>query len=198
MKKFFLMIIPILSVMLASGCGGNGQNNTEQPNNEVVTNTENPIEENKHEAKIVGNNPPTDTEGFEPVGRYEFDIDGDGEEDTVTLYTSAMRDEKGDMMWDDSHIWLLQAERANNEVNDLFSQRLGGRVYMNVSDYYNSGEEEKVITLIISSNAFHEIREYRYDDTLSGACFTETTVYTTDEAANEGIGNLYSSIPDYE
>ena len=69
---------------------------------------------------------------------------------------------------------------------------------MNVADYYNLGEEEKVISLIISSNASHEVREYRYDDSLDGACFTETIAFTTNDTADEGINNLYSSIPSYK
>ena len=65
---------------------------------------------------------------------------------------------------------------------------------MNVSDYYNGGEEEKVISLYIFANTFNEIREYRFD----GENFVEEIVYSTDSAAKEGIGMLYSSVPKYE
>ena len=195
MKKILSATILAIMVMFVTGCKDT------QPSEPVVstdvTETTSENSEN-YEVKPVGNNPPADTEGFTPMGRYEFDVDGDGNQDTVTLYTSAQRDMKGDMMWDDSQTWVLQADCGENSVYDLYNNRIGGMVYMNVADYYNSGEEEKVITLIISSNTFHEIREYRYDDTLDGACFGETTVFTTDDIANEGIGNLYSSIPDYE
>lgn len=188
MKKILMILFSVIFVLAVCGCNNEQvQNEPKDQQTEVV----------KHEEKLVGNNPPADVSGFEPLGKYEYDIDGDGNLDAVTLYTSAQRDKRGDLMWDDSQVWILQAE-LNGRPHTLFSGRFNGRVYMNVADYYNQGDEEIVITLIIDTNASHEIREYRYDENLDGALFKEKTVFTTNDIANQGIGNRYSSIPDYE
>ncbi len=184
MKKLLLMMIMTVAVLLASGCtnGANPEEGTTGQENEVV-----------REKVIDITSAPSDVQFYEPMGRYKSNIINDENEDIISLYTSAQRDKKGEMMWDDSQDWVLQAETENG-VYELYRERIHGSAYMNVSDYYNDGAEEKVITLLISSNAHNEIREYRFN----GESFVETIAYTTDDVANEGISSLYTSIPDYE
>lgn len=185
MKKMF--VISTMAFMLFISACTPVQNET----NENILHTDEP----QIEEKIVGNNPPHDVDKYmyEPVARYTTNIISEENEDIITLYTSAQRDMRGDMMWDDTQDWVLQV-KTGNEVRELYKQRLHGSVYFNVSDYYNDGIDEKVITLFITTNASNEIREYRYN----GENYIETVVYTSDEAANEGIGRHYTSIPMYE
>ncbi|MBQ3038050.1 MAG: hypothetical protein IJD30_02610 [Clostridia bacterium] len=183
MKKIFVIGSVVFALLLCA-C-----KQTENYENELHTQKPEITE------KVIAGNPPHDVEKYlyEPVARYTTNIISDENEDIITLYTSAQRDMRGDMMWDDTQDWVLQV-KTGNEIRELYKQRLHGSVYFNVSDYYNDGADEKVITLFITTNASNEIREYRYN----GENFVEKVVYTSDEAANEGIGRHYTSIPMYE
>lgn len=182
----------LMSVLLC-GCSFEKEPVKQEENQILENELSGEASENKAE-KIVGNNPPKDVTGWEPMGQYEFDFNGNGEDDVLTLYTSAQRDKKGDMMWDDSQWWVLELKVDNeNGVRNLFDERVSGSVYMNVSDFYDE-DAQKVVTLFVSGNSSDEVREYRFD----GEYYTETIAYTTNEAAAEGISKLYSSVPAYE
>ena len=84
---------------------------------------------------------------------YSADITGDGEDDMITLYTSVQRDMSGELMWDDTQEWVLQAETAEG-VYDLYDERIHGNAYMNVADFYNEDGDIKVISLIILLSPF--------------------------------------------
>lgn len=190
MLKKILTSLLLMSVLLC-GCSFDKEQVQQQEENKVL---ENEVTDENKEVKIVGNNPPKDVTGWEPMAQYEFDFNGNGEDDILTLYTSAQRDKKGDMMWDDSQWWVLELKADNeNGVRNLFDARVSGSVYMNVSDFYGE-DSQKVVTLFISGNSSDEIREYRFDK----ENYTQTIAYTTNKAAAEGISKLYSSVPAYE
>ena len=190
MKRMIIALSAIACLMIA-GCQFETKSENNSDNDkETISETE--IDNRK--LTIVGNNPSyEDIDKFEPLAQFFEDIIKDGNSDKITLYTSAGRDMKGEMMWDDSQVWILRIETENG-IHDLYNERISGYAYMNVSDYYNGGESEKVISLYIFANTFNEIREYRFD----GENFVEEIVYSTDSTAKEGIGTLYSSVPKYE
>ena len=132
-------------------------------------------------------------DNFELLGQHTVEIDGIEKEICISLYTSAMRDKKGELMWDDTQEWVLRAETAFGHYV-LYDERIHGRAYMNVYNEYNDNSEQTVISLNVFGNAFNEIREYRFSE--DG--FVETVSYSTDETAKQGISELYSSIPQYE
>ena len=130
---------------------------------------------------------------FELLGQHTVEIDGIEKETCISLYTSAMRDKKGELMWDDTQEWVLRAETAvGNYV--LYDERANGRAYMKVFNSYNDDGDEIIINLHIYANTYNEIREYRFN----GEAFEERIRYTTDETSKQGISELYTSIPDYE
>ena len=141
--------------------------------------------------KIVSS--PKDVGKWEPMGKYTADVNDDGEDDIITLYTSAQRDNRGEMMWDDTQEWVLRVETADG-VYDLYDERIHGYAYLSVSDAYNKDKDQKLISLYISGNSFREVRDYMYDSDK----FTETVAYSTDDFAAEGISEIYTSIPQYE
>lgn len=131
---------------------------------------------------------------FELMGQYYIDnLGSETKEACVSLRTTAQRDKNGEMMWDDSQEWALDVATEKG-CYVLYDQRINGRAYVNVYKAYNEGKEENVISLYIFGNTYNEVREYRFD----GENFIETISYTTDEFANEGISEIYSSFPDYE
>lgn len=193
MRKKLLIFAAFLIVISASGCNTLPQGqNTPSDNPQNSSESSSQPEENK-KTKISVTPSPIDVNGYEALSKCMYDVINDGNEDIITLYTSAERDMTGEMMWDDTQEWVLQVE-TDKGVYDLYDERIHGRAYLNVSDYYNDGDEQKVISLYIAGKSFNEIREYRFDD----GKFIEETAYSTDNNANEGIGTLYSSIPDYE
>ncbi len=61
---------------------------------------------------VIGEKPIFSTEKFPSkdytlLDSYEFDINGDGTEETIALYTTAQRDSHGEIMWDDGQTWAL-------------------------------------------------------------------------------------------
>lgn len=185
MKKIILTLL-LMSFALISGCDRQveTQNSPSPDTTPVVGDTQSRYKKNSRY-----NNPPADITGWELLGICEVDVTADGEEDKIELYTSAQRDMTGELMWDDSQFWSL---RVNGR--ELFYERLNGDVYFNVSDHYNNGKTQSVIALMMVTGAHYEIREYYIENNEA----YETSVYTTDDTANEGINLIYSSIPDYE
>lgn len=188
MRKKIIISFALIGILAIGGCSRLDE-----------TNEINPVETNKpinDEAKLkiisISENP-KDISDFEIVGEeYYCDIDGDEEEEKIALHTSAQK-EDGYFMWDDSHDWILRVEDGDN-IYELYNEHIHGKIYMSVYDYYNDGNANKVISLNISESASNEIREY----TNSDGNFYENIVYTTNTKANEGISELYSTIPDYE
>lgn len=176
------ILAAVIGCVMLCGCVPNGQTSEQSESPK-------PTEAVK---KINTTASPKDTSDFEPMGRYETDITGDGSEDLITLYTSAERSENGEMLWDDTQEWLLSAETENG-VYELYSERIHGFAYMNVADFYKETGDEKVVSVYIAGNAVNELREYSFSDN----AFNENIAYSTDKTAKEGINSLYSSIPEY-
>ena len=145
MKKLLMLLVCVLTLGMTFGCANN--------------NTEEPIE-NITKIEVSAD---VNVSGYELLGEYSCDIIGGVNEDDIKLYTSAKRDKKGELMWDDSQGWVIICE-TDNGVYELYNERIHGNAYMMVSDFYNDGQEEKVITLLVESNTAYEIREYRYKD----------------------------------
>ena len=132
-------------------------------------------------------------DNFELLGQQTVEIDGIEKETSISLYTSAMRDKKGELMWDDTQEWVLRAETAfGNYI--LYDERTNGRAYIKVFNSYNDDGDEIIINLHIYANTYNEIREYSFN----GEAFEERIRYTTDDTSKQGISELYSSIPQYK
>ena len=188
MKKKLFTTGLIMSLLLCGCTAEQGKTDNQQTQEPIQT-----AEALKETKKINVTSTPKDVGKWEPLGRYSVDMTGDGEDDTITLYTSAQRDMRGEIMWDDTQEWVLRVETAEG-VYDLYNERIHGNAYMNVADFYNKAEDSKVISLIIAGNSFNEIREYSFN----GKEFEENIAYSTDDTTEEGINSFYSSIPAYE
>lgn len=104
---------------------------------------------------------------------------------TLTLYTSAEKDEKG-FLWDDSQKWVLEYDNGNGGYYTLYDQLItNGRVYYDVASR-DSGKI--IITVYTASGSGTTVMQYTETD--DG--FVEKSVY------NSGATNkIFSSIPDY-
>jgi len=62
-------------------------------------------------------------EDYTILDSYDYDIDGDGEEETIALYTTAQRDSNGEIMWDDGQVWLLAVHDSDKDY-ELYNNYL--------------------------------------------------------------------------
>ena len=87
------------------------------------------------------------------------DISGDGKEETIELYTTAQRDSKGEIMWDDGQKWFLIVKDKDKEYV-LFDEyvQLGTLEFW----VYDSRGESHIVTLQTGS-AVLKLSDYVYD-----------------------------------
>lgn len=189
MKKILMLIV---SVCLLASCTPNEQKPVEEPMNNGGQVTEEKKNE-KTDKIIEKDTEKKDVSEFELLGQYNGTMDGGETEACISLYTSAMRDKRGNLMWDDTQEWILTAETADGSYT-LYDGRINGRAYMSVFDSYGENSDAVVINLHLFANTSNEIREYRFEN----GAFVEKISYTTDNSFSGGIGELYNSVPQYK
>lgn len=121
------------------------------------------------------------------LGEYSFDLDGDDNEEKISLYTAAERDKDGQMMWDDGQNWLLfvQDEEAYYPLFEQYVQL--GETYFTVSE---KPDEMPLIAVVTVTNFNLSVINYRYD--------TVQHAYVEEAAFNTQSHILrYSTIPHY-
>jgi hypothetical protein len=118
---------------------------------------------------------------------FTLDLDEDGLEEKIQLYTTAGRAEDGSMAWDDGQNWLLLIEDGDNYY-PLFQKYVQlGTVYFNI--WYDEKKTPK-INVIVSTGAGLNVINYTYDKKENG--YLSEKIY---DAGN--IEFMFSSIPNY-
>lgn len=135
--------------------------------------------------KYIGVSKETAVDGTWPqIDTCEWDINSDGEDEVISLYTSAEK-EGDEILWNDSQKWVLEVE-AKDGYYILLNQNISnGTAYFDV-DELNDGSY--AITLYISSSQGMSIKQYTYSKT----GFVETQPYQSNS-----VNNLHSGIPSY-
>ncbi len=197
MKKI-LSLLMIAGILLVSGCEKVSDLLVPEENegDTVVTETMEPTNtqapEEDPQTKIPISQMISMTNDWELLGDYNFEITKKGKKDRIVLGTSAEA-KNGEMMWDDSQYWTVAVISEDGAYN-LFSERIQGRVYMEVNEGFIKGIVTPVITVYIFSGNDREIRNYTFD----GECFIESQEYTTKNFSTGGINNRYSTIQEYK
>lgn len=93
------------------------------------------------------------------LDRENIDFNGDGKLDTISMFTTAQRDENGEMMWDDGQKWFLLINDEDNEYV-LFDDyvQLGTLQFW----VFTSKDEYHIMTLQTGS-AVLKLSDYTYD-----------------------------------
>lgn len=92
------------------------------------------------------------------VSKFSGDVTGDGEDDTVTLYTSAEK-YGGEIVWDDGQNWIVEIADGNGGYYTLVNQFVNnGNVYMTISENTN---QEKIVSVICTSSSCFNVKQYR-------------------------------------
>lgn len=126
----------------------------------------------RHEKNITEKNSATAVQnGWSETGHASLSL-SDGQTASVKLYTSAQKDENGELMWDDGNTWLLEAE-INGDYYPLINKYIQlGKVN------FTAGEDENgnaSITAVISTGTGITVEKYTYN----GSAFEGQTVYTS-------------------
>ena len=185
MKK---ILISVLAFLMLTACKTvHSPSPTESP---VATPTPSP--EVIEPIKLTPSTKSAKTDNLNKLKSCEFDIDKDGEDDTVTLYVDAKSDEFGQLMTDDGHEWLLEASFYSGDFYTLYSGRIQhGSLYFELSEFYNEEPQPTIITYM-TTGAGLEIKKLSFKDS-----FTEELIYSTDLVTEGGTNRLYSSFPSY-
>ena len=164
MKKIFLTLI-IATALLLSGCQKAADllsEPTPSPTIPVMTYapiyTEEPVEPGE---KITISNTLKMTNDWTVLGDYDVNLTGGTEKDRVVLGTSA-KEKNGEVMWDDSQYWTIAVLNENGAYN-LFSQRMSGQVYLEISEAFVNGLATPVVTAYIFSGTDREVRNYVFE-----------------------------------
>jgi hypothetical protein len=161
-RKILFILIIIIVLGTSFGCSPK-----EKP---TIANPENETEE----ISIM----PTDkatTEGLALLDYYNFDIDGDGIEETISMYVDAAQDSNGEILWDDGQKWLFLVESKDKDyvLFDDFVQLGTIKFYV-----YNILDEDAFyITTVKSTTADLTITEYKFDKKTKS--FISKVVYNT-------------------
>ncbi len=107
-----------------------------------------------------------------------------GESTDIVLATSAMRDDDGYMMWDDSQEWRLVA-LGENKSYSLLDETMVGISYIDVS----MENDIPSVKLITSSTMGLSVTEYTYED----GAFYKSVIIEPDSNGNQ----IYNSFPEY-
>jgi hypothetical protein len=110
-------------------------------------------------------------------------VDDDGNEESIELYTSAQKDSKGEIMWDDGQKWLLLVRDEDKDyvLFDDFIQ-LGDLEFW----LYTENEGKYHISTLIPASAGLSFTDYTYDEEKN--VFVKKDVYKA-----SGINLIYSS-----
>ena len=120
------------------------------------------------------------------VGEYGTDLTGDGQVDTLTIYTAAGRDDDGLMGWDDGQNWVVEIRDAQGGFYALLSKYVQhGNVYADVFEEEGQG---KAVSVIVATGSGMSLKRYKY----SSSGFVESKI-----VEDAGLNVFYSSIPWY-
>lgn len=119
------------------------------------------------------------------VDSCNYDITGDGVNDSVTLYSSAESDDQG-ILWDDTQKWILEVGDGVSGYYTLINTDV-----TNGGIYYEVDETDTgcAIMVYMTSGSGTEIREYIFGK----AGFTEKVI-----RESKGSNTVHSSIPWYK
>lgn len=117
------------------------------------------VEEREKFTAIFPSTDRLDTSDLTLLDSVKVDIDNDNKEEIIELYTTAQRDKKGEMMWDDGQKWFLLVHDEDKEyiLFDEYVQigTLEFWVFTSKNDYH-------ILTLQTGS-AVLKLSDYTYD-----------------------------------
>lgn len=139
--------------------------NSMELGNEPVANTISPVDK-------------VSLENLTLLDEYEFDFDGDNKMEKVNMYTSAQKDENGEIMWDDGQRWLFVVHNDDKDYV-LFDDyvQIGS-----IKSYVYTIDEQFYIASMTTATANLTLKSYLYDSETD--TFIENTPFDTEGNVN--------------
>lgn len=202
MKKFFICFVLVLSTVFFASCEKKGSEIStnydtkasqggEQSENVGEVGAEEKRAE-KSEILSCGNSLPEKLFAFTPVNEYFCDLNGDGEDEKVVLYTDAQKN-GGELVLNDGNSWsFVVFDQKNNLYYNLFDEYVQlGNVYFQVADFIKKDNAEPAVLLYKMSGSGIEI--FKYTSNGKNGFFKEV-IYDTSKESEGGINLKYSSV----
>ena len=148
-----------------------------------------------NETVVAPNKGEYSSDGFNLLNYYETDVTKDGNDDIISLYINSEKDEKGELVKNDSNEWMLLVyDSSNNEHYTLFDEKIQvGDLYFQVVDYFDENEPSTKILLYKITGTEIEIASFKYVEKDKG--FVTEKIYNTSDVSKDGINLRYSSFP---
>ena len=102
-KKIKILSVVLCIILLVAGCG-KASPVTPQGSSDTVTE---PTVVQPERKIIKSSALPEEISDWNTVSSFDGDVDGDGDDEKITLVTSAERDRKGNFVWSDGQNWAL-------------------------------------------------------------------------------------------
>lgn len=152
--SLFLIIISILVVSF--GCSPKQKPVEPSVPHDIIDNEN--VEEKPDSIVIEATNK-VNTDGLSLLDSYEFDIDGNDNDEIISLYTTAEKDANGEIIWDDGQNWKLLVEGIDKDYI-LFDDyvQLGS-----IKFYAYTSQDSFYITTIQTGTADLKLTEYNFD-----------------------------------
>lgn len=206
-KKLFLLVLAVFFAFALCAC--DGADNANNSKNESVNNLNTDTEENKDNESVQKEDEletenvyitsidslSADYENYSEANEYVTDLDLDGKDDKITLYTDAELTEDG-YARDDGNKWaLVVTDGAGGGYYELFNEYVQlGNVYFQVADYFKDGKPVPTITFYETTGAGLNIMNFTYE---SEKGFLKQIIYDSSKNSDSGINLKYSTIPVY-
>ena len=138
---------------------------------------------------------PEEYKNFHVSNEYLTDINCDGKDDKVLLYTDAELTKDG-LNKNDGNNWsLVVCDSSGEQFYELFKDYVQlGNVYFQVADYFIENKAVPVITFFESTGAVLKIINYTFKE---GKGFLKENIYDSSVKSRSGINLKYSTIPVY-
>lgn len=167
MKPGVKSTIFILMLVLAISLTGCVNENSDNGNNQ---------HEDENTKQIIYSSSPEDISQLTMLETFKYDFDVDGTEEEINLYTSAQKDNNGEIMWDDGQVFKLIIHDTNENFV-LFDEY----VQLGKVNYYVYLEKDVfTISIISPRTASLTITDYVYDKDVNGFLEKKLIEKTTD------------------
>lgn len=136
------------------------------------TTTEGASETSTSEKTSIPASTPIDTSALTELAVYPVDFNGDGEEDSIKVYTAAKVSESGEVMWDDGQDWLIIAQSKTGTYT-LFNEFVQlGEIMPFI---YTSADGKFHMTTLQPGSASMIFADYIYDS--ESQSFNKSIIY---------------------
>lgn len=155
MKKFILLLTILALLAVSSGC-------TKEPENPPI---EKPVENIpgtivKTEEVIIKPVDKVNVDNLSLLDEFVFDLDKDGVDEKIGMYTAAEKDTNGEIAWDDGQNWLFIVQDTDKDyvLVDEYVQigSIDFNIYTIDDDFY--------ITTYSARTASLSLNLYHYDN----------------------------------